>query len=449
MPRLTDEQIKQGFSHADIHVRTEALRYFKKIGGPPDPTVMPLVIAAIKQYGREQAFEYAHLFSGLAQTPDTVAWAVGELTAAAETPMGWSYPEGLGNLLAKADPELVRPHAVAVEGAATVPAHHKATVKRRLDVWTWDEARLWDRLHAHCRLAATHGDAGDLAYDDHVSTILDVAEALTRFGAAVIPHVTEALNRNRDSVGKDERWWYWLEMAAVRMAGHLRLESALPAIFAKFIRDDDDMSDDCLYALSRIGTDAVVRGVLDHYSDDLDVGMRMFLAEALGHVPSEAAVAAFMELIPRAEDDELNDFMLADLFGLFSPEGNAFGVKHMPEYGTGYESPRALRAVCQLTGQAFPELDRWTAWLDEEDRDRLRKREKYEAMMVARAGDWDEEQEEWEAAAPPHWSDVAKQAAVNYAPQAPIVKQATPGRNDPCPCGSGKKYKKCCQLKNG
>jgi uncharacterized protein len=26
----------------------------------------------------------------------------------------------------------------------------------------------------------------------------------------------------------------------------------------------------------------------------------------------------------------------------------------------------------------------------------------------------------------------------------PIRKQAEPGRNDPCPCGSGRKYKKCC-----
>jgi SEC-C motif-containing protein len=26
----------------------------------------------------------------------------------------------------------------------------------------------------------------------------------------------------------------------------------------------------------------------------------------------------------------------------------------------------------------------------------------------------------------------------------PIVIGAQPGRNDPCPCGSGKKYKKCC-----
>jgi hypothetical protein len=23
-----------------------------------------------------------------------------------------------------------------------------------------------------------------------------------------------------------------------------------------------------------------------------------------------------------------------------------------------------------------------------------------------------------------------------------------PGRNDPCPCGSGKKYKRCCALKH-
>jgi preprotein translocase subunit SecA len=26
----------------------------------------------------------------------------------------------------------------------------------------------------------------------------------------------------------------------------------------------------------------------------------------------------------------------------------------------------------------------------------------------------------------------------------PVTKEATVGRNDPCPCGSGKKYKKCC-----
>jgi len=26
----------------------------------------------------------------------------------------------------------------------------------------------------------------------------------------------------------------------------------------------------------------------------------------------------------------------------------------------------------------------------------------------------------------------------------PVLAKKTAGRNDPCPCGSGKKYKKCC-----
>ncbi|MBK3517601.1 SEC-C domain-containing protein [Carboxylicivirga sp. N1Y132] len=29
-------------------------------------------------------------------------------------------------------------------------------------------------------------------------------------------------------------------------------------------------------------------------------------------------------------------------------------------------------------------------------------------------------------------------------PEQPIVNDVKTGRNDPCPCGSGKKYKKCC-----
>lgn len=28
-------------------------------------------------------------------------------------------------------------------------------------------------------------------------------------------------------------------------------------------------------------------------------------------------------------------------------------------------------------------------------------------------------------------------------PTTPIVKEKLPGRNDPCPCGSGKKFKQC------
>jgi len=38
-------------------------------------------------------------------------------------------------------------------------------------------------------------------------------------------------------------------------------------------------------------------------------------------------------------------------------------------------------------------------------------------------------------------------AAATPVQQVPVVLGSKPGRNDPCPCGSGKKYKKCCALK--
>ena len=35
-------------------------------------------------------------------------------------------------------------------------------------------------------------------------------------------------------------------------------------------------------------------------------------------------------------------------------------------------------------------------------------------------------------------------AVQGFLPQQRVREGAQPGRNDPCPCGSGKKYKKCC-----
>lgn len=49
--------------------------------------------------------------------------------------------------------------------------------------------------------------------------------------------------------------------------------------------------------------------------------------------------------------------------------------------------------------------------------------------------------EEWQNAL-----SEEKLAAIEkeYKKSRTVRKEETPGRNDPCPCGSGKKYKKCC-----
>jgi Flp pilus assembly protein TadD len=39
---------------------------------------------------------------------------------------------------------------------------------------------------------------------------------------------------------------------------------------------------------------------------------------------------------------------------------------------------------------------------------------------------------------------ATRQSASLLSPREPITVQPKPGRNDPCPCGSSKKFKKCC-----
>ncbi len=49
----------------------------------------------------------------------------------------------------------------------------------------------------------------------------------------------------------------------------------------------------------------------------------------------------------------------------------------------------------------------------------------------------------------PQWDDLLTeekrgQILKDYKKSKTVIKEKPPGRNDPCPCGSGKKYKKCC-----
>ncbi len=61
--------------------------------------------------------------------------------------------------------------------------------------------------------------------------------------------------------------------------------------------------------------------------------------------------------------------------------------------------------------------------------------------MHAAKADWLYELEEWEDI-----FDEEKRKAIrkSYMQSKTVVKGEKIGRNDPCPCGSGKKYKKCC-----
>lgn len=70
-------------------------------------------------------------------------------------------------------------------------------------------------------------------------------------------------------------------------------------------------------------------------------------------------------------------------------------------------------------------------------------KEKLYYNMVGAKADWLYELEEWE---PLLSIDRRKEIYKEQKNSSTIVKGRKTGRNDPCPCGSGMKYKKCCGI---
>jgi Predicted metal-binding protein related to the C-terminal domain of SecA len=68
-------------------------------------------------------------------------------------------------------------------------------------------------------------------------------------------------------------------------------------------------------------------------------------------------------------------------------------------------------------------------------------KEKLYYNMVEAKADWLYELEVWDSLLTP---ERRKELYKEQKKSGTIVKEKKVGRNDPCPCGSGKKYKKCC-----
>ncbi|MFO0841707.1 MAG: SEC-C metal-binding domain-containing protein [Gemmataceae bacterium] len=156
---------------------------------------------------------------------------------------------------------------------------------------------------------------------------------------------------------------------------------------------------------------------------DAEWHFRLYAGGAMDRIHSDAAVQVLTDLLEKEPDAELKDGLASGLAGQFSTEGNEAVYRYFQIDSDSYDAMSAFVVSCALTGQAFPELQAWTAEVKG-----LRKRPGGWKALIPTAGGNEEVEE-----------DCRPAPALQ-----PIVAGNRPGRNDPCPCGSGKKYKKCC-----
>lgn len=421
--RLSEEQIRQGILHPNVDVRFECLHYFAE-GDGRDTDVMPVAIEALEQFGRTTAFRYIHPIAELPQTSATIQWVVRELhRPAGKTEGEVNFLSALSRLLCQADPRLVQPHVDEIQEAPGFSRTCSNVLDFRLRILEWDGPALWKELERICEERKSE----KYLEGNWFSNAKDLVEALARQGDQHVDRMMSLLGEKIEDFENNPMTW--MEPLMVRLAGELRHEPAIPLIIEKLHEDGDLLSEECQTALARIGSNAVVEAI----EADYPIGewpFRLYASGTLGRVHSDRAVQVGIDLLRQEDNADLRDWLAQSLVEQFSFEGNEVAREVLLEDPDASDLQCKLVSACTLMEQSFPELEEWRREIHERNRPK-----RFHFVRDV------------QSSSAPSLLSSPFQANGTFSARSdltPLMAEQKVGRNDPCPCGSGKKYKKCC-----
>jgi hypothetical protein len=423
--RLSEDKIKEAILHADSEIRERATRYFAE-SYRPDPSIMPIVIKAVETYGRSDASPLIEVSRDLAQTEETLTWVVAELNDQ-RCEQDEEYAYDLSMILVQADPALLMPRKSSIDEARHFAPDLRDPLEERLQMMSWDAAIGWLELERLCE----QGKDKQYISEFDVPRAHRIVEALARHGRACEDKIVSVLSQKIEDYRNHPMGW--LEPFAVRLAGMTRLESTVPLIVARLLEDRDDLlNEECTEALGRIGTPSVLEAIAEAFPTARD-HFRIYATGILEHIHSDQSVETCLDLLRREKDGEIRMLLAQSLLSLFAFEGIEATrqlLLRRPLDFTTRGLRRELVENATLMGVSFPELEKWRAsGQDEQD--------EYRRTMEIHGGD-----REGQSPFGP-----SQAAAPRLTPIRRPEGQPKVGRNDPCPCGSGKKFKTCCMRK--
>src|SRR5262245_55933820 len=255
--RLPEAKIKEGILHPEIMVREEALRYYADCFSR-DTEVMPLAIQAMEKFGRENAFRYVHPLEQLAQSESTIDWVIREVHREVKGAEAYdSYHFTLSRLLCAADLKLVAPRAQEIVSAPGFTKEMVPGFQERPQLAAWDAGQCWKELEHISAQALCGKDASEVDFD-HANRVV---EALARQGQTEVDRLLELLAQKVEDFENDPM--SWMEIFLVTFAGEMRLERAIPLVVSKLHECGEILSEECVTALAKIGTDAAVEAITE------------------------------------------------------------------------------------------------------------------------------------------------------------------------------------------
>jgi hypothetical protein len=203
----------------------------------------------------------------------------------------------------------------------------------------------------------------------------------------------------------NEKWFSFNGILTVYMIGLLKLERYIPFLVSLLDRDDDSLLEELSVTLTSFQSDEVVKAVAPYLRKDNSI---IYAASIVENIKSDFAVEVLREAYRSAKQLDDQDILIEALCHQFSEEALPEINQHMElDYTSGLvDVEQTIYGYFSILGLRHRELALW--------------------RQVALDREHDFRQKG------------------NILPLAPVRNEMKVGRNDPCPCGSGKKFKKCC-----
>jgi len=437
--RFPEDKIKEAILHPDPEVRDRATSYFAS-SYSNDPSIMAQVIKSVETYGGHDAYQLIGRSRNLRQTEESIAWVIDQLNNE-QSDKYENYVYNLSMVLLAADPALLLPKKSEVLKARHfVPQLHLAFIGP-LGMLSWGEAYCWRRLEELCE----EGKDKQFTNQINLGHANRIVEALARFGKESEEKVHAILGQTVEDYSLSPM--KWMEPLVARLAGEAQLESTVPLLISKLLTDGGDvLNEECTRALTKIGTPAVLDAIAEAFPN-AKFHFRLHASEPLERIHSDLAVEKCLYLLTREDNLDIQTNLTHALLSQFAPEGIEAARRLLVGRELDFDGRRLrnyLLETCTLTGERFTEYDEWLATEKTEKEKHWKKVKELEGdptgMMLFAL------------------EKLAGKKAVDVPKDKPALPPMTPltlparkpeaarkiGRNDQCPCGSGKKFKKCC-----
>lgn len=370
--------------------------------------------AAIDRLGVSEAFEFPHMIGDLAIDVTGVTWALEKVAALGDANAAFHF---LLWVCKRAPMALLRQRIAEIESAVASKFQDFpgliSPARRRLEFHDIPPHECLLRLHDVLKRCEEE--------EEFPHALIEEARLLCRRLVENDDTRTELQRLTQEwlsfDFGEEHSPRHWFSGIAIELAGMLGLQSTIPRLIEHFDYDWDWWNESIQKSIRQMRTAATLELCATIYPS-LEWHGRLFLASVFESPCILEVEPTLSKLLENEDADDLR-VNLATALALLGTHSSQQKARAVYEEDTDDPERFAIAEILYyqfaIQGIDDPKMPQWRARMD-----RFRKMDAEPSRFFSK-------------------SQNAPLVSNNIIPA-----KFKAGRNDPCPCGSGKKYKKCC-----